>query len=326
MNHMLPLRVAALVPCWFGIITVWTATTCGLYGGDLYVNNATGDDLRNGRSPESKGAAAGPVRTIAQALRLAKSGDRIVLTKTAEPYRESLTLQASNHSGLLGSPFEIVGNGATLDGTRPVPAGAWQHVRGDVYRFRLRKKAFQLLYLNGQPASRREVPETRELPDLKALEYCLLKGDLYFRAAPGKAPGEHNLRHTALPVGITLYEAREVIVRDLVIQGFQLDGINAHDGVFGAQLTGLICRGNGRSGISVGGASRVLIENCLVGNNGIAQVRTEGSSITHLVGNDLIDDGRVPALLRRGGKVHIQASEPAAPEKPEPVPSPAKSP
>ena len=34
-----------------------------------------------------------------------------------------------------------------------------------------------------------------------------------------------------MQVGVTLYEVRHVIVRDLVIQGFQLDGVNAHDGV-----------------------------------------------------------------------------------------------
>ena len=58
-------------------------------------------------------------------------------------------------------------------------------------------------------------------------------------------------------MGITLYEVRNVVIRDLIVQGFQLDGINAHDGVFDALLKKVTCRGNARSGICVGGASRV---------------------------------------------------------------------
>ena len=82
------------------------------------------------------------------------------------------------------------------------------------------------------------------------------------------------------------------------------DGINAHDNVFGATVLGVVARGNGRSGISVGGASRVTIEASLVGNNGTAQIRTEGFSETKLKNNDLInDDPNAPALVSEGGKV-----------------------
>ena len=48
-----------------------------------------------------------------------------------------------------------------------------------------------------------------------------------------------------MQVGVTLYEVRHVIVRDLVIQGFQLDGVNAHDGVRETTLSALNCRGKG---------------------------------------------------------------------------------
>ena len=52
-----------------------------------------------------------------------------------------------------------------------------------------------------------------------------------------------------MPVGITLYKVRDVAIGDLTVQGFQLDGINAFDGAFDIQLSGVTCRGNGRSGI-----------------------------------------------------------------------------
>ena len=110
------------------------------------------------------------------------------------------------------------------------------------------------------------------------------------------------MEYAALPVGITLYEVRNVVIRDLVIQGFQLDGVNAHDSVFNLTLSGLTCRGNARSGISVCGASRVLIDNCLCGNNGDSQVRTEGYSHTRIVNCELLDD-TAPPLKREGGTV-----------------------
>ena len=96
-----------------------------------------------------------------------------------------------------------------------------------------------------------------------------------------------------------------MLIRDLVVQGFQLDGVNAHDGVFGAQLTELTCRGNGRSGISIGGASRVRVEACLVGNNGAAQVRIEGSCKAQLIGCDLLEN-TAPKIVREGGEVVVK--------------------
>lgn len=252
-----------------------------LYAGDLYVNNVSGDDTRDGTAAGSLGAQGGPLRTIARALQKANQGDRIILAKTEEPYRESLTLQAGKHSGVPGRPFELIGNGAILDGTQPVPADAWEQYAGDVYRFRPARLSCFLLYKDGLPAKRRAVSAgALEPPQLAPLEWCLFRGRVHFRAEKGRLPQRYDLTHTVLPVGITLYEVRDVVIRDLVVQGYRLDGINAHDGVFGATLAGLNCRGNGRSGISVGGASRVSLESSLLGNNGTAQLRTEGSSLT----------------------------------------------
>jgi hypothetical protein len=95
----------------------------------------------------------------------------------------------------------------------------------------------------------------------------------------------------------------------LIVQGFQLDGINAHDGVFGATLLRVTCRGNARSGISVGGACQVRIEASLIGNNGTAQLRTEGKSHTHMVACDLLDN-TAPPIVREGGEVIVDEGDP----------------
>jgi len=263
---------------------------------NLFVNNVTGDDKRDGSTAMTSGRQGGPYRTIRRALLGARNGDRIALADTGEPYRESVTLQASRHSGVVGHPFELVGNGAVLDGSQPVPKDAWEFASGEVFRFQPPRMRYQVLYLDGKPAKRKRVDAGEPRPELQPLEWCLHDRYVYFRIEKDKLPRQYDLSYTALPVGITIYEARHVIVRGLVIQGFQLDGVNAHDGVFYGRLEGLTCRGNGRSGISIGGASRVKIIDCLIGDNGVAQLRTEGYSHTVIVNCDLLDN-TAPALV-----------------------------
>jgi len=283
-----------------------------------YVNNETGDDRRDGRSPDLTGLASGPYRTITKALQVANRGDHIILAKTKTPYHESVTLQAGRHSGMLTRPFVLEGNGAILDGSQPVPETAWEGVPGrpDLFRYSPRFKSHVMLYLFGRPASRVAVSNaSAEPPELKPLQWCLFRGHVYFRVEPNNIPAAYVLSASSLPVGITLYEARHIQIRNLTVQGFRLDGINAHDSVFDANLLSLNCRGNGRSGISVGGASSVRVESCLVGNNGLAQLRTEGYSHALVINCDLIDDDPLaPAVVKTGGKVTIKNTPaPAAP-------------
>ena len=282
---------------------IWLAFVASTSARDIHVDNIGGSDLADGSSERTA------CRTIERALRAAQKGDRIVLTNSGQPYRESVTLQAGRHSGTSDRPFIIIGNGATLEGSAAVPEHAWKHAHGNVFRFSPRLKSYQLLFLDGRPADRVPVDRSaKDLPDLKPRQWCLFERQIYFCVEEDRLPHQYDLSHSALPVGITMYEVRNVVIRDLVVQGFQLDGINAHDSVMGATLRGVTCRGNARSGISVCGASRVRIEGCLVGNNGAAQVRTEGHSHTHIAHSDLLDN-TAPPLVREGGKVYMDGAE-----------------
>ena len=281
-------------------------------GRDIFVNNEAGDNSRNGRTARAVGELGGPVRSISKALTLARAGDRVVIAKTDTPYREGITLQAGRHSGTPEQPFEVVGNGAILNGRVKVPPRGWQHFRGNVFRYRPKKTAHQLLFLGNKLAKRKQVKDPNQLPTLAALEWCLFRRHLYFCVENGKLPDDYDVQHTGRSVGITLYEVRNVVIRDLVIEGFQLDGVNAHDSVFGATLLSVTCRSNARSGISVGGASRVFLNECRVKTNGKAQLRTEGFSRTRVLRCELADDGVVPAVDRRAGKGTIEQPAGAA--------------
>jgi hypothetical protein len=276
---------------------------------DIYVNNVAGDDRNGGHAEKSTVAGGGPCRTITRALRAAERGDQIVLANTGVPYRETITLEGGRHSGYPSRPFVIRGNGAVLDGSWPVPDAAWEHSHKDVFRFRPHRTAFQQLFIDDRPVERVAVSEGAiEVPELEPLTWCLVDRQIYFRPEKDQLPQHYRLTCAGWQTGITLYKCERVIVENLIVQGFQLDGINAHDGVFQSELLNVIARGNGRSGVSIGGASRVKLHGCVLGNNGTAQLRTEGWSTTDLDQCELIDN-TAPGLVRDGGRVTVDGKE-----------------
>ena len=239
---------------------------------DVYVNNVAGDDRSTGFEDENRSEFTGPVPSLAKALRLADTGDRIILANTGEPYRESLSLVGERHSGFAWQPFIIVGNGATLDGSAPVPEAAWEHYESDIFRFRPASLGHQQLFLGDRPAVCRPTTSANwSLPSLEEREWCLAGGYINLRVEAGQLPQFYAPAYATLQTGITLYQVHDVLITDLIVQGFQLDGINAHDSVFNGKIEGVNARGNGRSGISVGGASRVEVSQCVAGDNGAAQ-------------------------------------------------------
>jgi hypothetical protein len=285
-----------------------------------------------GLQPRPLADRSGPVRTIAKALRLAVSGDHIVLADTGQPYRESISLVGVRHSGSMLQPLVIAGNGAVLDGSAPVPVDQWQHTGGGVYRFHPPRMGPQQLFLDDRPALRVAVSATADrAPKLAPRQWCVVQGDLFFRVEKGKMPADYRLTYAALPSGITLYQVDHVAITDLTVQDFQLDGVSALNSARNVHLTGVTCRGNGRNGLCVGGASQVEIDSCLLGNNGAAQLLTTPNSETHIYDSHLLGNtaaawvdqgGRVWLGLARvtGGREAIKPED--APRKTAPAPQP----
>lgn len=279
------------------------ASAGSLAARDIHVNNVDGDDRNQGHSATAGSGLSGPCRSIARGLFLARAGDRIVLAKTTEPYRESITLEGPRHSGVSTQPFRIQGNGAILEGRQEVRTGAWQPLGGDLYGFPAARQSLGMLYRDDRPAYPRARPIAQSTPrTLRPGEGLLHDGWYYARLDAGRTPSQYQFSAAALPVGITLYNVQGVIIEDLVIQGFQQDGVCAADGAFDVRLTGVTARGNGRSGVAVCGASRVTIELGLLANNGRAQAWVEGHSVA-LFDLCTLPEGSAPALFRAGGRV-----------------------
>ena len=222
---------------------------------DIYVNNLTGDDRSSGTADRVISEGNGPVRTIGRALRRTEFGDRIVLTNTGEPYREQVSIEGPRNSGSTLSPFILEGDGATLDGTARISSELWQPGGKDVVRYRPPRISFQQLFLNGQPLPEQSIDRKSQLATLEPGHWCMLRQSIHYRPEANVPLIDRALGVSLHTTGITLYNVRHVIVRELFVQGFRLDGVNAHDNAFECQLNTLTCRWNGRSGISVGGAS-----------------------------------------------------------------------
>lgn len=276
---------------------------------EIHVHNLRGDDHLDGSAATSVVGGSGPVRTIAKALRLVRVGDRIIVAKTREPYRESLVICGSRHSQSYAGPFILEGGGAVLDGSAAVPADRWQHHLDDVYCFAPERLGYQQLFLDGRPAVRHPTtPADYSLPELQPLEWCLTQGKIYFRTEPLRMPQQYALSYSVLGTGLRLTFVHDVLIRDLTIQGFQTDGMAVCDVAHGVRFERVRARGNGRSGISVAGSSRVEIEDCLLGANGVSQLRQHDFAETWLYTTRLLSS-TAPALELRGGRLSIDGSE-----------------
>lgn len=272
---------------------------------DIYVDNVAGNDLFTGEQSYNTPEQTGPVRTLAKALGLALYGDTIVLANHDIPYHESISLVGGRHSGSLRQPFAIKGNGAILDGSRPINPDAWEPYTGNVFWFRPSRMSYQQLYIDGRPAAQVAVPSwEKRPPKLKKLEWCSVRGVIYFCVEESKLPGDYNLSCAEAQAGITLYHVDNVLIDGLTIQGFQLDGINLSNTARHVVISNVMCRGNGRSGVTVGGASIVDIRDCSLGNNGASQLLTLPNSTTQVHGSLLLGN-TAPGWVDRGGRVTI---------------------
>jgi len=257
---------------------------------DIAVNNVEGGDAP----------------TISAALRLACPGDRIVLANTGQPYRESISLVGSRLSGTSYEPLVLVGNGAVLDGSAPVPPDAWEHYENLVFRFRPPVPGNQQLFVYGRPAPYvPAMPETNLPPTLKPLQWSLAEGMIYFCVESSKLPSQYDLTYAARQTGITLYHVERVAIVGLVVQGFRVDGIQAANSAREIQIMNVTSRGNGRAGITVGGACQVTLEGCTVGDNRAAQLLTLPLSETHVYRSELLPL-TAPAWVDQGGRVFME--------------------
>lgn len=312
-------RTAAVVLFLLFILSMIPLSTA--FGRDIYVDNVHGNDSFLGFNMRSVDTN-GPVRSIARALQLAQQSDRIILANNPEPYRESVLLSGEKNSGAPNFPFRIEGNGATLDGTEPIPADYWRALgtRG-IFVCRPLYVAHQNLFYRGKPVKRIDASHIHDFntlmaQDWKPMRWCLYDGEIYFKPreafmvrddakflpyddSEAAKKRTYALSCTKKQHGIALFQVHHVEISNLIVQGFQNDGIIASNMATGIQLNNVTCRGNARAGLVNGTGSSVWLKDCVLGNNQYAQLLTEENSLTSIFSSDLISYP-APAWIENG--------------------------
>lgn len=287
--------------------------TTGVSAADFYVDNRIGDDLYDGSSPQQVDERAGPTRTIRRALEFVRPRDIVHVANHGTPYVESLAIVGRRFHG-----FILEGNGAVLSGARVVPFDAWQMLDNGVWRFTPRRKAFYQLIYQDQALPEVACPrDAGQLPEIPQGRWCAWRGSIYYRVLPGRietGPAAPNLQSdqplafAAEEVGITLLDVDDVVIRNLELRHFRLDGVNAHDRSKNVVLDHVRLIENGRAGLAVGGSSLVgITESELVGNR-VTQVLNAEVAQTEILDCKL---GPAPGGLfqRKGGHVLVDGED-----------------
>lgn len=240
------------------LLNVATSATAEVY----YVNNRTGADRNDGLVETPLSNITGPVKSISQALKLASFADTINVANTGVPYYDNLSFQGEKHSGDPVRPFRLIGNGATITGAMVVPEGAWREAARDVWKVTPFRKGFFQLLRDGKA-----LPEVRlaagekwdSIPNLEVDQWCAWRGSIYYRIERLTEPSTLKMSIARRSCGITVFAAHNIVISDLTIQHFRLDGVNLHDLATDIQLEKLTLRENGRAGFAIGGSSTARI-------------------------------------------------------------------
>lgn len=241
-------------------------------GSTFFVNNLIGDDRMNGRSPEIETLADGPFATIGRAIQLSRGGDRIIIANTGLPYVESAVVDRPEANGTERFPLVIEGNGAVLRGLGRLAPQVWRPVGEGVFRYQPLRKAHYVLVVNGRPAEEVGVDDAAERPPaLQPLQWCAFRGHVYFRVEPRKLIEDYELEAPALEIGLGLHNARHVVVRNLTIEHFRLDGVHVSGRSQNVRIEHVHSTGNGRAGLVASGAARVEVRGLDLAGNRVAE-------------------------------------------------------
>ncbi len=235
----------------------------------IYVDNFIGDDAYDGKTATPITRGSGPVRTIARGLQLLQLGQTLNIANRGQPYYQSLELTGGRLSGTPHGAIIVEGNGAELNGSFPIPKTAWRKVEKQLWKFTPLRKGFYFLIRDDKPLPETRVPPgsiTR--PEIPIGHWAAWKGSVYLKTNTLEIPTDMDLWCNVRSVGVTFYDVHDVIVRNLKVKRFRIDGINAHDRAKNIVLENVTSEENGRAGLTVAGTSIVTLRKPVIKNNG----------------------------------------------------------
>lgn len=240
------------------------------HGATYYVNNQTGNDDNSGLSPDAS------VATIAKAIQLSQTSDRLELKNTGIAYREPMLFRRLG--GQPARPFVVEGNGAVLSGLKTIDSSRWQTMKENLYVLTLESTPYGNPYLVAQ-GKRLSQARSLELIEPEQHFWDRKTNKVYFHCATGKQPADYQLAATLTTSGFTLGSASYITCRNLICEHFSNDGFNIHGDCRGIRLENVIARHNGDDGISIHESGGLTVQNAYVHDNhyGIQDVNASRS-------------------------------------------------
>jgi hypothetical protein len=235
----------------------------------IYVNNRTGNDINDGTSAEVSAQRTGPVRSLERVHALVGPGDRVEIANNGDayPYYDSLRLIGARCSGAPDHPVLVNGNGAVIDGSEPVDPAGWVALGGGLWRMEMLRKGWYGLVRGAEAVPEVPAPAESAEPTPPPGHWAAWRGAIYYSARPDEIPANEPYRIATRESGLFFYGVHHVVVRDLTVRHFRLDGVNAHDQAYAVMLRNVVSESNGRSGIFVGGSASVAVAGGTARNN-----------------------------------------------------------
>jgi hypothetical protein len=227
--------------------------------GDIFVNGDTGSDTYDGAAMILIGASHGPVATLHRAIQIWKPGDRIVLHKTARPYREALVLVGVN--GTAAQPVIVEGNGAVLQGLTITSPDQWTDNGNGLISMKWGPEWGFNVVADGKFAVK--------VPSVDGIKPGQSSGDWkntknpqhrgYYKLSPEQSLGKTRLEVSTGFCGVSIDDSSHVIVRNLTCQHFWDDGFNLQGNSQDIRFENIVGRWNGDQGISAHGRCDVTV-------------------------------------------------------------------
>jgi len=250
-----------------------------------YVNNVTGSDANDGRSPTAAFA------TIAKAISASNTSGRIALANTGRPYREAMVFK--NLGGTPARPFIVEGNGAVLNGHRRVDIKEWRHVKDDLYFLPIR-------IAGGDPYLTdrlRRLPQNRSVESLRPGQFywqTRLKNKeegIFFKCDTGKTIDSYDWGVTERASGFMIGSSSHITCRNLVCEYFANDGFNGHGDCRGLCFENVVARYNGDDGMSIHAFGEWDVRGAHLHHNGTGVSDIDGTRTTYK--NVLVEHNRI---------------------------------
>jgi hypothetical protein len=154
------------------------------------------------------------------------------------------------------------------------------------------------------------VAGSKSLPPIPPGQWAAWHGAIYYHVLPAQPGAAYDapLAFAAEEVGITLLDVDDVVIHNLELRHFRLDGVNVHDRCKNIILDGVRLIENGRAGLAVGGSSLVGIKDSEIAGNRVAQVLNTEVAQTEILSTKLAP-GSGSLIRKTGGHVLVEGEE-----------------